>query len=756
HSGELYVGYSGWGTLTIQNGGQVSNTDGFLGSWGGSSGTATVDGIGSTWTNTGSLYIGGSDFAAGGEGWVTVLNGGCLVVDGLLKSWGGSSLDLGGGRVTAGSFDSSAGTFKHMDGTLTVQGGDFKTGWTDLTLNGTIGTNPTLVLDGATVLDSYGTVTVGDTAQGTLRIKGGTQFSQTGHAFIGNAGGSAGAVTVDGIGSTWTLPGQLYVGFEGGGTLAVQNGGQVSNTDCFLGSWGESSGAATVDGSGSTWALSGQLCVGYEGAGTLTIRNGGQISSTVSVIGYYGGPGGAATVDGIGSTWTLSGQLCVGYESGGTLTIQNGGQVSNTDCFLGSWGESSGTAIVDGIGSTWTHSGGLCVGYEGTAMLSVQNGGQVSNLDGFIGWGSGSGGAATVDGSGSTWTHSGALYVGGTNTAAGGAASLTVQNDGLVSVGGTLKLWKADSAVTVNAGTLIAGALAGSAGILRITDPAGGAALTVGSAASDTFSGVLRDDTGPGSLTKVGAGTQTLAGTGIMYTGTTTVLGGKLKLSNTTAFASGIFNSAATEFEVTAGTWTFDEALGGAGAFTKSGAGTLVVAGPQDYGPGAAFDVLGGALSLNTDASGTGLMADAHLALSVTGAELRFGATQHLDTLAVGDGGKVLFAGADRGVVRHLANTGAIDLAVAALVVDYEGPSPLADVAAWVRSGLNAGAGYWDGLGIASSAAAGDPDHLTALGVLDNTDAKVGGKTTFAGEAVDETCVLVKYTWWGDANLDGV
>jgi len=42
------------------------------------------------------------------------------------------------------------------------------------------------------------------------------------------------------------------------------------------------------------------------------------------------------------------------------------------------------------------------------------------------------------------------------------------------------------------------------------------------------------------------------------------------------------------------------------------------------------------------------------------------------------------------------------------------------------------------------------------VGVLDNTDPKVGGKATFEGEAVDETAVLVKFTWGGDANLDGV
>ena len=40
----------------IEAGGQVSNTTGYLGYNSGSSGTATVTGDGSKWTNSGSLY----------------------------------------------------------------------------------------------------------------------------------------------------------------------------------------------------------------------------------------------------------------------------------------------------------------------------------------------------------------------------------------------------------------------------------------------------------------------------------------------------------------------------------------------------------------------------------------------------------------------------------------------------------------------------------------------------------------------------
>ena len=50
NSGDFYVGHNGNGTLTISNGGAVSNVFGFVGRYSTSTSTATVDGAGSTWT----------------------------------------------------------------------------------------------------------------------------------------------------------------------------------------------------------------------------------------------------------------------------------------------------------------------------------------------------------------------------------------------------------------------------------------------------------------------------------------------------------------------------------------------------------------------------------------------------------------------------------------------------------------------------------------------------------------------------------
>lgn len=59
----LNVGGAGSGTLNVTNGGSVSSGSGILGSSSNSTGTVTVNGSNSTWTNTNSLVVG--DYGAG-------------------------------------------------------------------------------------------------------------------------------------------------------------------------------------------------------------------------------------------------------------------------------------------------------------------------------------------------------------------------------------------------------------------------------------------------------------------------------------------------------------------------------------------------------------------------------------------------------------------------------------------------------------------------------------------------------------------
>ncbi len=93
-----------------------------------------------------------------------------------------------------------------------------------------------------------------------------------------------------------------------------------------------------------------------------------------------------------------------------------------------------------------------------------------------------------------------------------------------------------------------------------------------------------------------------------------------------------------------------------------------------------------------------------------------------------------------------------LDLGNNDMVLDYSGPSPLATVGNLIKNGYAGGA--WNGRGIASSIAAGviPPAPKTALGFAENS---VLGYVSFSGVGVDATSVLIKYTYSGDANLDG-
>jgi hypothetical protein len=104
-------------------------------------------------------------------------------------------------------------------------------------------------------------------------------------------------------------------------------------------------------------------------------------------------------------------------------------------------------------------------------------------------------------------------------------------------------------------------------------------------------------------------------------------------------------------------------------------------------------------------------------------------------------------------------NPGAkLDLLNNALVVDYTGDSPFAALSQRIAAGRTID-GTWNGAaGILSSTAAGT-GGLTALAVGEASAVlSLDGTATalFKGQTADATSVLIKYTYDGDANLDGV
>jgi autotransporter-associated beta strand protein len=151
---------------------------------------------------------------------------------------------------------------------------------------------------------------------------------------------------------------------------------------------------------------------------------------------------------------------------------------------------------------------------------------------------------------------------------------------------------------------------------------------------------------------------------------------------------------------------------GGNNTLTKDGPGTLVLNGGQDRTTGLALSVDSGSVSMG-EGYGPLVLTD----LSIDSANAR------------------------------------LDLADNAMTIDYDDPaaSPLEDVKRWIASGCNGR--LWDGNGITSTSAAGQATTY-GPGYAQN-DLLFNPFSTFAGQDVDLTTVLVKYTYLGDVNLDG-
>ena len=108
-----------------------------------------------------------------------------------------------------------------------------------------------------------------------------------------------------------------------------------------------------------------------------------------------------------------------------------------------------------------------------------------------------------------------------------------------------------------------------------------------------------------------------------------------------------------------------------------------------------------------------------------------------------------------------LAQGATLDIGNNALVVDYSGASPVATIRGNILAGRGSAGlgGTWTGAGITSSAAAQanqtEPESRS-VGYAENAQLPLGPYTTFRGQAVDATSVLIAYTRTADATLDGL
>jgi hypothetical protein len=115
YSGNTFINA---GSFDLTGGSDLTNDNGFIGYDPNSSGAATVVVVD---PNSGSLYVGGTDSAAGGTGSLTIDGGGEVVVGNQLKIWNPGTVSSQGGTLTADTIGhTDGGMFNWTPGTLHV------------------------------------------------------------------------------------------------------------------------------------------------------------------------------------------------------------------------------------------------------------------------------------------------------------------------------------------------------------------------------------------------------------------------------------------------------------------------------------------------------------------------------------------------------------------------------------------------------------------------------------------------------------
>ncbi|KUL94963.1 hypothetical protein DK26_12840 [Bosea sp. WAO] len=557
---------------------------------------------------------------------------------------------LGDGQVSAGSIEGD-GYYNLNSTTLTVGGNNFST-----TVGGVIsGAGGSLTKTGTGTL----TLSGANTYTGTTTISSGALRIENASALGSAAGGTSVA-----SGAALELAGGISVGSEAltlSGT-GVSNGGALRNVS------GQNSyyGTITLGSDARIASDAGAFALGAIIGANVNLTVGGA-GTTAIAAGISTGTG-SLTKDGTGML-TLYG----GNSYSGITTINAGTLRTAATNAIAS---SSALALADFSGAVFdlaglnqtiqTLSGGGSNGGDITLSSAILTVNQTANSS-FAGRISGSGGLTktgtgtlTLSGAnsytGATTISSGALRIsnlsalgsaaGGTSVASGaalelaggisvGSEALTLSGTG-VSNGGALRNISGTNsyggAITLASDTRIAS----DAGIISLQGGVSGTNvnLTVGGAGDTTISGAIA--TGTGSLTKYGAGTLTLSGANT-YTGTTTISGGALRISNGSALGSaagGTTVAAGAALELAGGGGIAAEVLTLNGSGVAGGGALRNVSGSNTYS---------GAITLGSDTRIANDASALHLSGGISGTNFNLtvggsGNTLNSGSIATGSG----------------------------------------------------------------------------------------------------------------------
>lgn len=573
-----------------------------------------ISGLGSLdKTGAGTLVLSGANIYSG----ATNVDVGILIATGGEAIGDTSAVSVASGahftllaNETVGSIAGAGATA--LNGSTLTTGGDN----TSTSYSGTISGTGGLIKTGTGVL----TLSGADTYSGDTKVQGGV-------------------LSVVGSLSDSDVYVQSGATLSGGGSIAktvhVQDGGTLSGTQ---------GNALTMGALDLSSAANLAVTLGAPGASTTFTVNGDvKLDGTVQVAAAPGfGIGiyriinytGALTDNGMevgalagglsgGVQSSIQGQVNLFVESSGSpILFWNGSHTTPTQSILGG----SGTWTADAQ-TNWINA-------SGTISKSWNNGFAVFQ---------GTAGTVTVDNTAGQVSTIGMQFVDTGYTVTGGSIALTGTTPAVIRVGdgtsggaatvatiasvltGTAGLEKADygtlilkGANTYTGNTIISGGtlqLADGGSILG--DVTNNAVLAFNQSTDTRFAGVI---SGTGSLTKQGTGTLALTGANT-YSGGTTIREGTLQVSDASALGTGPLALLGTATLRASGTFTAsngitlsasnggavsasngggggsfnvdtDAALtlsgviGGTGALTKVGAGTLILTGANTYGGG--------------------------------------------------------------------------------------------------------------------------------------------------------------------------
>jgi len=719
---------------------------------------------GTVTVNSGTLRAG----IAGAFGDVTgfIVNGGTLDLGGFdlvapSLTGSGGAVALGGSTLTV-----AATTAQSFGGSIAGSGGLIKAGAGTLTLTGANGyTGATTITGGRLALDFTGAggAAFDIISSASHLVLSGGALDVFGAAGEANGQGfdgltvSAGSNTlraVSGAGGTLTLDLGAIVRTGGLVNFVLPDAGAIttSNLDGVLGGW------ATINGSDYAKVVGGNI-VAFD-ASDYTDKDDAGTWANGEIVSDAAGAADSPFFGTVGSDVTLDG-LRYSAAAGSTVAIGAGNRLGVEGTIIVAPSVGTANQTINGGELTSGAAGGtLGIQHNGAGVFTIGSG--IVDGGGVTSFAKGGVGRVVLSGAnsytGSTTLTDGVLQV--SSIANGGVASgigaSSADSSNLVLEGGTLQ-YTGGTATSDRGFTLVNG------GAARMID--------VSAAGTDlTFTGVVTssDDAG---LTKVGAGTLTLANAANDYVGVTTVAGGALAVDTLAdgGIASGIgAASNASEnivlttggqLRYTGGTVETDRgftlaggnggidvaeatttltisgvATGSGNNFIKDGAGTLVLGGPNTYtgdtivsagtlraGSALAFGPGGRYMTVNTGATLDLGGYDINLAAVIGGGLVDLGG----NTLTTA-GGSGVFTGRITGTGGFTRGAGSYTQTISGCNNDYTG---VTTISGGVAIDCIADGGEASGIGASSSASS---NLVLAGGTLAYTGASVSTDRGFA------------------------